>query len=294
MHTSDGLTGRRITWAAIVANGLLAAAKIASGIFSHSQTILADGLHSTSDLITDVAVLASLRVSNKPADECHPYGHRRVSTLVAMIVGAGLVSGACMIAYSAISALRDGPVPVRAGWPLTLAIATIPIKEILFRLTRRVGRRTGDLSLMANAWHHRSDAFTSLAATAGLAGVLAGGPNWAFLDAVTGLVLAAFLLVVAVRIIKLSSAELVDRAPDAEYVARIEKIIIETDGVRGYHAFRARRIGGRVAMDVHVHVNPSLTVRDSHNIASAVRQNITEANNDVLEVVVHVEPADSA
>ncbi len=290
-HPHIGLTGKNITLAAIAVNGLLAGLKIAVGFTSGSQTIFADGLHSGSDLMTDLAVLAGMRVSDKPADECHPYGHRRVGTLVALIVGGGLIAGACIIAYNAIEALRQGPRQVYATWPLVLAVATIPIKEILFRLTKRVGEKKGDLSLLANAWHHRSDAFTSLAAAAGLAGVLIGGPSWCFLDSAMGLVLSAFVLVVAVKIMKMAASELVDKAPKAELLAGIGEIIMQTDGVRNYHAMRARKIGGRVSMDIHIQVKPSLTVEAGHEIASQVQTNVLAANRDVLEVIVHVEPA---
>ncbi len=290
-HPHPHLTGKNITLAAIGVNGLLAAAKIGAGFVSGSQIILADGLHSGSDLMTDLAVLAGMSVSDKPADECHPYGHRRVGTLVALIVGGGLIAGAGMIAFNAIEALRQGPRQIHATWPLILAIGTIPIKELLFRLTKKVGEKKGDLSLLANAWHHRSDAFTSMAAAAGLAGVMIGGPNWCFLDSAMGLVLSAFVLVVAVKIMKVAASELVDKAPEAEFLAGIESIIMQTDGVRGHHALRARKIGGRVSMDIHIQVKPSLTVEAGHDIASQVQQNVLAADLDVLEVIVHVEPA---
>jgi len=196
-----------------------------------------------------------------------------------------------MIAFNSIEALRQGPRQIYVTWPLVLAIATIPVKEILFRLTKRVGEKKGDLSLLANAWHHRSDAFTSLAAAAGLAGVLIGGPTWCFLDSAMGLVLSAFVLVVAVKIMKIAASELVDKAPKAELLAGIGEIIMQTDGVRSYHAMRARKIGGRVSMDIHIQVKPSLTVEAGHEIASQVQTNVLAANRDVLEVIVHVEPA---
>ncbi len=290
-HSQPRLTGRNVTLAAIVVNGLLAGSKIAAGILSSSQTILADGLHSGSDLMTDLAVLAGMRVSDKPADECHPYGHRRVGTLVALIVGGGLIAGAGMIAFNAIEALRQEPRQVQVTWPLILAIGTIPIKELLFRMTKKVGEKKGDLSLLANAWHHRSDAFTSMAAAAGLAGVWIGGPSWCFLDSAMGLVLSAFVLVIAVKIMKTAASELVDKAPAAEFLATIEEIVMETDGVRSYHALRARKIGGRASMDIHIQVKPSLTVEAGHDIASKVQTNVLAAKLNVLEVIVHVEPA---
>ncbi|MCK4602161.1 MAG: cation diffusion facilitator family transporter, partial [Phycisphaerae bacterium] len=191
----------------------------------------------------------------------------------------------------AVVSLHGEARDVRAGLPFWLAAASIPVKEVLFRLTRRAGRRVGNLSLMANAWHHRTDAFTSLAAAVGLAGVVLGGADWRFLDSLTAMVLAAFLLVAAVRIISSSASELIDRAPAGAVLDCIERTVAQTRGVKSYHAFRARQIGGKVAMDIHIQVDPALTVRQGHDIASAVKQKVMAASCQVVEVVVHVEPA---
>ncbi|MBL7132898.1 MAG: cation transporter [Phycisphaerae bacterium] len=284
------LTPLSVTWAGLAANAVLAGTKIAAGFACRSRAILADGLHSASDLTTDVAVLASLAVASKPADACHPYGHRRVSTMTAMFVGAMLLGAAVWITYDAIVSLQSPHAPVRGLLPLLLAAASVPIKELLFHLTRFVGKRTSNISLLANAWHHRTDAFTSVAAAAGLAGVAFGGERWAFLDHLTAVVLAVLLFVVAVRIMVRSGSELVDRAPSAATLSRIEQALAETSGVKAYHAFRARCVGGKVEMDVHVEVDGSLTVAEGHDIAAAVRRRIREADKDVLQVVVHIEP----
>ena len=284
------LTPRSVTLGSIVANAALAAGKISAGIFCPSQAILADGLHSTSDLITDVVVLAGLKVSQKPADFGHPYGHRRFTTLAAMFIGSILMAAGAWLAYKAILSLRSPPADVRPGLPFLIAAATIPIKEVFYQITRYVGRRELDLSLLANAWHHRTDAFTSIAAAAGLAGVLLGGPTWQMLDAVTALVLSAFLIIVAARIILFSGSELADQAPSIKTLASIERAMADTRGVRSHHAFRARHVGGKVEMDVHVQVDPALTVGEGHNIASAVKHAIMEADPGVIAVIVHVEP----
>ncbi len=275
----------------MVIDALLVVAKITAGLLFSSGTIIADGLHSASDLITDIAVLAGLRVADQPADRCHHYGHRRVSTLVAMLVGAVLVLAAGWIAYSGIRSLREGVGAARPVVPLLVAAASVIVKELLFRLTRQVGRRSGNISLLANAWHHRTDAFTSLAAVAGLSGVAIGGSDWALLDPITAVVLAAFVAVMAVKIMKTSASELIDKAPGASILNKIERAVMETRGVRSYHAFRARTVGGKVAMDIHVQVAPDLTVLKGHEIASAVKRSVFSAAPNVVEIVVHVEPA---
>lgn len=287
------MTPRSVTWASVVANMALAAAKILAGIFTYSQTILADGLHSGSDLVTDIAVLAGLRVSSRPADSGHNYGHGRVSTLVAMFVGAALLAAAGWIAYSAISSLHEGSRHnVSPDLPFWLAMISIPVKEILFRVTRTIGRRTGNLSLIANAWHHRTDAFTSIAAAIGLGGVIIGGADWQFLDAMTAMVLTAFLIVVAMQIMIKSGSELIDSAPSEESLAQIEEAVTGTAGVVSYHAMRARQVGGAVEMDIHIQVDPLLTVGQGHDIAAAVKRRLLESPCDISEVIVHIEPAE--
>jgi len=283
-------TPRSVTWLGVACNALLGAAKILAGWAFGSQAILADGFHSASDLITDAAVLAGIGASTKPADAGHPYGHRRISTLVALFVGVALAGVAASIAYGAVLSFRKPHEPLRSLLPLVLAAGTIPVKEILFRLTRRVGRRTADPSLVANAWHHRSDAFTSVAAAVGLGVVAVGGPGWAFVDELTALVLATFLAIAAGRILAGSAAELIDRAPAVETLAAIEQAVADTAGVHDFHAIRARKIGGKVDMDIHVLVEPELTVREGHDIASAVEARVRRAQPDVVEMVVHIEP----
>ena len=285
------LTPRSVTWYGVAVDVVLSVGKIGGGVLFSSQAILADGLHSTSDLMTDFAVLAGLKVSDKPADGEHHYGHRRVATLVAMFIGAVLLLAGGGIGYRAIVSLQRPAPLVGAGGAFWIAAAAIPIKEILYRITRYVGRRESDISFLANAWHHRSDAVTSVAAAAGLGGVLLGGPKWIMLDALTALVLAAFLAVVAFRIIISSASELIDQAPSSETLSGIKQAVAATEGVRSFHAIRARRIGGKVEMDVHVQVAPQLTVREGHDIAVAVRHAVRQADAKVVEVIVHVEPA---
>ena len=292
---TSALNPRRVTWLSVLVNLLLSGGKIITGIAFRSQTILADGLHSMSDLITDGAVLAGLSVSQRPADGAHHYGHRRVSTLVAVFVGAALLAAAAYITYNGVALLHnfiDGRAlpPIRPLVPFLMAIVSIPFKEAMFQVTRHVGRRWADSSLLANAWHHRSDAFSSIAAAAGLAGVMFGGPRWQFIDPLMAIVLAAFLVAMALRIIADGASELIDRAPGKATLTGIARAVSQTKGVRSYHAFRARQVGGKVAMDVHVQVDPDLTVRQGHDIATAVRDQVRQADPQVIEVIVHVEP----
>ena len=300
---SYALSARGVTWLGVGANVLLMAVKTIGGYMLGSRALVVDGLHSASDLTTDFMVLLSVGVSRRPPDDCHPYGHRRIGTMLAMGVAAVLGAAAVWIFYVALTALGQ-PGHATGGlfgqtlsaehgaWAMALAAMTIPIKEMLYRMTNCVGKRLQDLSLQANAWHHRSDAFTSVAATAGLAGVAFGGQKWAFLDDATALVLASFLLYVAIRISVRAIAELVDRAPDEAMQAVIRQTVVDTAGVRGFHALRARQTGGQIAVDVHVQVDPELTVQQGHDIATAVKRDVLAAGTHVVEVMVHIEPAE--
>ena len=280
----------RVTWLGIGVNIALGILKVSVGVAVRAQTLVADGLQSISDLLTDVAVLAGLRISSKPADADHHYGHRRVTTVVTLAIGGVLVISAAWIVYRAIATYAHPHPLAQAGTAFWVAAASVAPKELLYRVTRGVGTRAGDASLVANAWHHRTDAFTSIAAAAGLAGVAVGGSDWAFLDHITAVVLAAFLGVAAVRFIRESVAELTDTAPQPHVVQCIEDAISGTPGVLGFHALRVRKLGGALGLDVHVLVDPELSVVQGHDLATAVRERVLSCGCDVMEAIVHVEP----
>ena len=275
----------------MLVNAALGALKVSVGVFAGAQTLIADGLHSISDLVTDAAVLAGLRVSSKPADDSHHYGHRRVTTLVTLFIGGILLAAAVWIVYRAIATYDEPHSSVRAGLAFWIAAGSVLPKEALYRVTRLVGVRAHDASVVANAWHHRTDAFTSIAAAAGLAGVALGGPDWAFLDHLTAAILAAFLGVAAIRFIGESVGELIDQAPSAEVTSCIGGAISGTPGVVYFHALRVRKMGGALSLDVNVHVDPEASVVEGHDIATAVHDRILACGCDVMEAVVHVEPA---
>jgi len=287
---------RGVTWLGLIINAVLAVGKVAVGVVFASKTLLADGLHSAADLVTDVAVLTGLRYSYRPADRQHPYGHRRITTLVAMGVGVALAAAAVFIAVDALKSLHaylDNHMPgnLRPAVPLAAALISVVVKEGLFRVTHGVARRGGDMSLEANAWHHRSDAFSSVAAAAGMFGALVGGPGWRFLDPAFAVVMSALLLLVSIRILRRSAAELIDQAPSAATMDSISNAMGQTESVVSFHAVRARQIGGMVAVDVHVQVDPMLTVHDGHEIAGAVKRSVMAADPQVVEVIVHIEPS---
>ncbi len=295
-HGGRRLSPRSVTWLGLILNAILAVSKVAIGVVFASKTLLADGLHSGADLVTDVAVLTGLRYSSRPADLSHPYGHRRVSTLVAMGVGVALAVAAIFIAIDALRSLRaylDNHLAgqLRPAVPFLAAMISVAVKEGMFRLTHRVALAEGDMSLEANAWHHRSDAFSSVAAAIGMGGALIGGEGWLFLDPAFAVMMSALLLLVAMRIMRRSAGELVDQAPSTATMESITRATALTAGVVSFHAIRARQIGGMVAVDVHVQVDPALTVSRGHEIAGAVKRSVIAADSHVVEVIVHIVPS---
>ncbi|HTW91014.1 MAG TPA: cation diffusion facilitator family transporter [bacterium] len=280
----------RITVVGMATNILLTVTKVVFGLMFNSNAIIADGLHSASDLASDIAVLWGIPAARRPADEDHHYGHSRYETIVTMVVGFLLLGAALWVAIESIATMsvkHSGP----TSWlPFWAAVATLVLKEPLYWVTRRVGLKHHNASVIANAWHHRADSLAAIAAAIGIAVATAGGPRWAFVDHLTAVVLAAFLFIMGVNIVRDAMQELSDRAPDPVVADRIHQAISAINGVVGFHTCRARRSAGVIDMDVHVHVAPDITVRAGHDIATAVEEAVQRAVPEVSDVVVHVEP----
>lgn len=285
-------TERRITVIGMVVNIVLVAGKLFAGVISNSSAIIADGLHSFSDLASDIAVLWSIRAAKQPPDYDHHYGHLRYETITALGVGILLVVAALFIAYEALVTISQRPAALRNWFPFYIALLSIVLKETLYWLTRAIGKRYHNQALIANAWHHRSDAFSSIAAAAGILGALLGGEKWSFLDHLTAVLLSAFLVYIGIRIIRDSLHKLSDRAPDQQTLTKIRAAISAIPGVKSFHAFRARSAGSgnKIEMDVHVLVDPTITVQAGHEIATRVEEQIKLANPEVTSIVVHIEP----
>ncbi len=277
----------------MVFNVVLCAGKVAVGLLFNSAAIIADGLHSGSDLASDVAVLWGISAARRPADADHPFGHSRYEAIVTMIVGFLLIIAALWVGIESIGTMSVKHAGPTSWLPFWAAVTTIAVKEGLYWATVRVGRKYNNASVVANAWHHRSDAFSSLAAAVGIAAATAGGPRWAFVDHLTAVVLSAFIVVVAVRILRGAIQELSDRAPGLETQGRIHSAISNIAGVVGFHACRARRSAGVIEMDVHVQVTPDISVRAGHDIATAVEEAVRRTVPEVTNVVVHVEPEEA-
>jgi cation diffusion facilitator family transporter len=279
----------RAGWIGLVCNLLLFTFKGAAGIVGHSQAVLADAVHSLSDIATDFAIIFGARLWSAPADDDHPHGHGRIETLITVVIGLALCAVAVGMGLHAIRGLREEPTTAPSVIALIAALVSIVVKEILFRWTARVGRRANSPALVANAWHHRSDAFSSIPAAAAV-GVALIDPEWAVVDSVGAIVVCLLILQAAWRILRPAIDQLIDAGAPAAERRRIEKLALEVDGVEAAHAVRTRYVGSELAVDLHVEVDGGLSVGEGHAIAKAVRQKLVEDGPNVTDAVVQIEP----
>jgi cation diffusion facilitator family transporter len=281
---------RRITLAGLAVNLLLSALKFVLGVLGRSQAVVADAVHSLSDMVSDLLVLVGLRFWTAPADENHPYGHHRIETIITLVIGGLLAAAAAGIGWSAVRRLG---VPAECP-PLAVALlgplVSIVSKEILFRRTRIVGQNLHSSALIANAWHHRSDALSSIPALIAVAAASLN-PAWAFLDSVGALIVALLILKVAWEIASPALSELTERGADADDVKEIDRLTRTVPGVCCVHRIRTRRMGAGWFVDLHVLVDGNLPVRRGHDIATAVQYRLFEDGPAVADVTVHIEPA---
>ncbi len=282
---------RQVTIVGLLVNLMLSAIKFVAGTLGHSHAVVADAVHSLSDLTTDVAVLAGSTVWDKPPDSLHPYGHRRFETMVTMFVGGMLLLAGLGLGWNALAAFRKPSAEAPGIIAFAAALISIVAKEVLYRWTARCGQRVGSIALEANARHHRSDALSSIPTALAVAGARMT-PSWTFLDQAGALVVCVFILYSAWRIMWPVLRELSDFAAPETVRRKIVAIAEATPGVHEVHNLRTRYIAARLQIDLHVLVDPDMTVARSHVIACDVRDHLIERAPDVLDVVVHVEPFD--
>jgi cation diffusion facilitator family transporter len=285
---------RRVTWTGLVVNLILSALKFAGGVVGRSQAVVADAVHSVSDATTDVAILVGSQYWTKPADATHPHGHRRVETLVTIAIGMVLVVVATGLLWNAVATLRQPHESPPGPVALFATLVSILAKEILYRWTVAAGRRVRSMPLIANAWHHRSDAFSSVPALLAVGGAMIH-PAWYFLDHVGAVVISLFIYHAAFKIVFPEMGKLVDSAAPQETTAQIRGICLETAGVKHVHRIRTRYVGSsRIAVDLHIKVEPSVSVRVGHEISEKVKEQLLLRGPDIADVVVHLEPYDPA
>jgi len=280
----------RATLIGFFINSLLGAGKLCAGILGHSDALIADAVESFADLFAGVIVWRSVCIAAKPADAEHPYGHGKAEPLAAAAIGTLLLLASAGIG---LHAFREFLSPHRGPEPFTLAvlIAVVFIKEGLFRWVQGQARLTGSRAVESDAWHHRSDAITSLAAAVGITVALIGGPAWAGADDVAAIVAAGIIAWNGWHILRPALEELMDTQPSPEVLARIHQVAAAIPCVDHIQKTLVRRMGNHLLVDMHVHVHPHMTVEHSHRIAHQVKDAVRECVPAVLDVLIHIEPS---
>lgn len=283
-----------VTKVSMVLNFLLTGFKFTAGIIGNSSAMIADAAHSLSDFITDIAVIVGLKVAKKPGDSTHNYGHGKIETLTAAFIGIMLVAAAVGIfwgGFQKVTAFYHGEaLPEPSKIALIAAILSIIVKEWLYRYTIAYGRELKSDALIANAWDHRSDAFSSVGTMIGVGGAIYLGGKWVVLDPIAAVVLSFFILKVALEVSYKSLNELLEASLDSETYRSIEVALMSTEGVLGFHELKTRKIGNAMAADVHIEVDRNLSIVDAHEISTHVEDRLKEICGKNGHFSIHVEP----
>ncbi|PIP81139.1 MAG: cation-efflux pump [Gammaproteobacteria bacterium CG22_combo_CG10-13_8_21_14_all_40_8] len=268
----------------------LSAIKIVVGFLYHSQALVVDGIHSFSDLVTDLFVIWITRLSHQDPDEEHPYGHARFETAGTVIFGLILLAVAAVFMWKGMHEIWSHSDFLMPGWPaLGIAVVAVFIKEALYQYTLKMAFMYNSPLLRANAWHHRSDVLSTIVVIVGISGALSGAP---WLDPLAAIVVAMMIAWVGVALIKKSIIELVDTSPLSEQLPKLKQQISRIKGVRGVHSLRSRRMGPNILLDVHIQVPSTISVSEGHQIGDTVSQTLIENHDEISEVFVHIDPED--
>lgn len=280
---------QRVTLWGLVVNLLLSGIKFVFGFLGNSQALVADAVHSLTDSVTDLAVLIGAPYWSAPADAEHPYGHKRIETMIAFVIGTMLIVAGLGIAYHALATLQ-APHQTSPGW-IVFAIACVSIigKELLYHWTVFIGKRVRSTALLANAWHHRSDGLSSLPVAIAVVGMRLR-PEWTYLDHIAALLVSLLVLQASWKILWPALNQLADVGATQEEREKLNELVKTIEGVRAVHALRTRRMGANLQVDLHVLVDSKLTVQEGHDIACVVKKRLLWEGRDVVDVLIHVEP----
>ncbi len=284
----------KVTFTGSIVNFLLLVFKFVAGFVGHSSAMIADAVHSLSDFVSDVVVIVLVKISGKPEDADHSYGHGKYETMASVIIGLMLAGVGVGLLYNGIvksvEILRGAPAEAPNMWALVAAVISILLKEGLYRYTIAYGRKLNSTALTANAWHHRSDAYTSVATLIGILGAMTLGAKWKVLDPMAAAVVSVFIIVTAWKLMKGGIGELMEKTLPEETQQQIQTIISETPGVKAIGHLRTRRVGPDDAIDVHVKMDGNLTLRQAHDIASEIERRLRAEFGSRTHIGVHMEP----
>lgn len=284
----------RVTIAGSIINILLLAFKFVAGILGHSAAMIADAIHSLTDFVTDAIVLIFVRLGSKPTDHDHDYGHGKYETLASAIIGVSLLVVGMMICYSGVTktyhAMCGEPLQQPGFIALAAAVASVVLKEWAYRFTVRVGRRCHSEAVVANAWHHRSDALSSVGTTVGIGGAIILGEKWAVLDPLTAIVVSFFIMKAAWSVLSKAVDELTDGSLPKETEDEIESIVSEDNEVSVVHNLCTRRIGNRIAIEMHVRMPGETSLYVAHHHATEIEQRLKQRFGADTHISIHLEP----
>ena len=284
----------RLTFLGSVANLLLVVFKFIAGIVGHSAAMIADAVHSLSDFITDIIVIIFVAISGKPEDNDHSYGHGKYETLATAVIGIILFFVGVGILISGIKAivgaLQGEPLQAPSLLALIAAVISIVVKEALYRYTVKRGKALDSSSVVANAWHHRSDALSSIGTAIGIGGAVFLGEQWRILDPIAAVVVSIFIVKVAVELIKPCIDELVERSLPEEVEQRIHALILQSPQVSSPHHLRTRRIGGYIAIEVHIRMDGQISLSEAHQVASDIERRLKAEFGEKTHIGIHMEP----
>jgi cation diffusion facilitator family transporter len=284
----------RVTFVGSVVNMALLTLKFIAGILGHSSAMIADAVHSLSDFITDIIVIVFVRISAKPQDVSHDYGHGKYETIASFLVGLGLVAAATIIVVSGalkIASWLGGEELESPSWlALWAALLSIVSKEAIYRYTVIRGKRLASQALIANAWHHRSDALSSIGATIGIGGAILLGHRWTVLDPIASIVVGAILVKVAFDLLRNSMNELTECSLPEDTEKEIIDIVKNSPGVSEPHNLRTRRIGNRIAIELHIRMNGDISLREAHDRATEIELSMKKRFGNSTHVSLHMEP----
>lgn len=286
---------QQVTLIGCVGNVVLMVCKLIAGLVGHSAAMIADAVHSLSDVVTDVIVLTFVSVSAKPQDKSHDYGHGKFETIATFFIGIALIAAATGIIVSGIMNLVDwakgADLEAPGKMALWAAFLSIAVKELLYQYTAYHGRKLNSQAVIANAWHHRSDALSSVAAAIGIGGAILLGDRWTVLDPLASVIVGLVLLKVAVDLLKTSINELTESSLPQDTEREIEEIITSFPEISQPHNLRTRRIGTRIAIEAHIRMDGAMSLQKSHDLTTEVEKKLRSRFGDDTHITLHVEPA---
>ncbi|WP_291564158.1 MULTISPECIES: cation diffusion facilitator family transporter [unclassified Clostridium] len=271
----------------VIINTVLAIFKVIAGIVGKSSAMIADGIHTFSDIATTVVVIIGLKISNKDADEKHPYGHEKFEPEISKVVSLILAGTGVFLAYNAIQILLSGNLDTPKPIALYAALTSIVVKEGMYWYTIITARKVKSIAMEADAWHHRSDAISSVGTLIGIAGARMG---FKFLDPVAGIIVSLILIKVGVEFYLKATDQLVDQSADDEVIEQIKEVATSIEGVKEIHDLKTRKFGNKIYVDIEIQVDKRITVEEGHHIASLVHDSIEDTIEDVKHCMIHVEP----